>query len=232
MITTSIQRNFIICIICSLFTIAFTNAQKSYYKEVGDFYEVKVFNRIEVTLKKSDKNAVQIIGSKKDEVVINNNNGVLKIKMNLEHIWDPSNTEVILFYKDIRVLDANEGAIIRCKNRIEEDYLTVKVQEGAKIFVEVQTEKLDAKSVTGGEIQIRGEAKEQKVVVQAGGQYLCKYLKTQNTDVKISAGGFADIYASKFVKANTTAGGVIEIYGNPEEIDQKKVLGGKIIEKN
>ena len=216
----------------TLVAIGTIYSQDANDREVGNFYEVKVFDRIEVTLKKSDQNAVQIKGSKKDEVIINNNNGVLKIKMNLENIWDPSNTEVILYYTDLRILDANEGAIIRSKTVIDEDNLTIKVQEGAKIFVEIQSQKLDAKAVTGGEIQLRGKVLEQKVLVQAGGQYLCKYLDTKNTDVKISAGGFADIKASDYVKANTTAGGIIEIYGNPKEIDKKKVLGGKILEKN
>ncbi|UZO81830.1 DUF2807 domain-containing protein [Aquimarina sp. ERC-38] len=216
-----------------IYTLIITSAsaQKAINREVDDFYEVKVFDRIEVILEQDIENGASITGSKKDEVVMVNNDGVLKIKMNLGHIWDPSNTKVKLYYKSIRVIDVNEGASITSNTIIEEDNLTIRAQEGGKVRAEIKTDKLDAKAVTGGELQLKGLAKIQKVSVQAGGQYLCKYLDTENTEVKISAGGFADVKASEFVKANTTAGGVIEIYGNPKEIERKKVFGGKIIEK-
>ena len=54
-------------------------AQSSIVKQIGEFTEVKVFDLINVTMIKSDKNEVVIDGSNKRNVQVINKNGKLKI---------------------------------------------------------------------------------------------------------------------------------------------------------
>ena len=65
-----------------------TMAQNSIEKTVGEFTELKVFDLIEVEMIKSNENKVTISGKNNKEVVVNNKNGKLKIKMNIEKIFD------------------------------------------------------------------------------------------------------------------------------------------------
>ncbi|MDY8135315.1 head GIN domain-containing protein [Aquimarina sp. 2201CG5-10] len=207
-------------------------AQDVVTKNIGDFSELKVFDKIQVTLVQSDENKVEITGIKRRDVDIKQNNNILKIKMSLDNIWDNNNTEVVVYYKKIKKIDANEGSRVESDHTIEGNTLDLRVQEGASIATRLDINYLYAKAVTGGLLELIGSAEEQEVVINSGGQYYAKKLKTEDTQVKISAGGTAEVYASNYIKANTNAGGVIKIYGNPKEVDPQKILGGKIIEVN
>ncbi len=209
-----------------------SQAQDAIIKNIGDFNELKVFDKIQVTLVKSDKNKVKVTGVKKREVVIVQNGDLLKIRMSLNNLWDNNNTKVIVYYTELGKIDVNEGARVETNDVLVADNLDLRAQEGASIFAQVETGFLYAKTITGGEIEIHGSGREQEVVITSGGQYYAKPFKTMITQVKVSAGGIAEIYAKKYVKANTNAGGTIKIYGNPKEVDSQKLLGGKIFEVN
>jgi len=50
--------------------------------------------------------------------------------------------------------------------------------------------------------------------------------------VSVFAGGKAFVNSKEYVEANVTAGGTIEIFGNPDKVDEDKTFGGSIIRKN
>lgn len=215
-----------------LFTITLGHAQNVLIKNVSDFNELKVFDKIKVILIQSEENKVEISGIKKEKVSIVSKDQVLKIKMSINNTWDENNTQVTLFYKKLSKIDVNEGANVTVNGILKNYSLDLRAQEGAEIKATIEGGKLIARAVTGGQLILNGKVKEQEIIVNAGGQFMSKDLKTETTQVKISAGGKANINASKYVKANTNAGGTIKIYGNPKEIDSQKLFGGKIIEVN
>ncbi len=207
-------------------------AQDVITKNVSNFNELKVFDKIQVTLIKSNKNRVEVTGIKRREVDIVQNGNLLKIRMSIGNIWDNSNTKVKVYYKKINKIDANEGARIEAQDIISAAILDIRAQEGGSILAAIDASFLYAKAITGGEIELQGTVKEQEVRVTSGGQYYARDLKTTDTQVKISAGGTAEVNAKNYMKANTNAGGTIRIYGNPKQMDTQKLLGGKIIEVN
>lgn len=221
-----------VIILTFLLVVSGLQAQKVITKNVGDFSELKVFDKIEVKLLKGSENKVEISGISRREVDVVLKDEVLKIKMSLSNTWDNNDTEVVVYYKEISKLDVNEGAKIMVKDMISANELDLRAQEGGDIYAEIKTERLLARAVSGGGLHLEGSANEQEVTVKAGGQFMGEDLKTKSTQVKISAGGRANVNASDYVKANTAAGGTIRIYGNPKEVDGKKVFGGKIIEIN
>ncbi|GAA4273263.1 head GIN domain-containing protein [Aquimarina gracilis] len=207
-------------------------AQDVITKNVRDFNELKVFDKIQVTLIKGNENRVEVTGIKRREVDVVQNGSLLKIRMSLDNIWDNNNTKVTVYYTQINKIDVNEGARVKAKGVISAENLDLRAQEGASIRAEVEAGFIFAKAITGGEIEIKGEAKEQEVTITSGGQYYASNLRTKDTQVKVSAGGTAEVNAQNYMKANTNAGGTIRIYGNPREMDTQKLLGGKIIEVN
>ena len=202
--------------------------QNTVEKAVGEFKELKVYDLIEVELIKSKKNKVVVTGKNTEDVVVVNKNGKLKIKMNLEESYDGNNTTVKLYYTSVDILDANEGAVISSKDKIKQFEIELRAQEGGRINVALKVQTVSIKSVTGGIIETSGKSEKQDISINTGGVYKGKELKTVTTKVVIRAAGEADVNASDLVDVKIRAGGDVFIYGNPERVDESRVIGGRI----
>ncbi len=207
-------------------------AQDIITKNIGDFNELKVFDKIKLTLIEGKENKVEITGIKRRDVDIVQNGNLLKVRMRLDNLWDNNNTKVIVYYTQINKIDVNEGSRVEVDGLITAEKLDLRAQEGASMIAKIDADFIYAKSITGGEIELRGNAKEQEVNITSGGQYYGRDLRTNETQVKISAGGIAEVNAKNYIKANTNAGGRIRIFGKPKQMDTQKLLGGKIVEVN
>ncbi len=212
--------------------VATMQSQDVITKNVGDFNELKVFDKIQVTLVKSNENKVEITGIKRRKIDIVHNGNLLKIRMFIDNIWDNNNTKVTVYYTQINKIDVNEGAKVKVEDVLTAETLDLRAQEGAGIKAELDAGFVYVKSISGGQIELDGVAKEQEVVVTSGGQYYGRDLRTKESQVKVNAGGTAEVNAKNYIKANTNAGGTIRIYGNPKEIDKQKFIAGKIVEVN
>jgi len=197
-------------------------------KEIGEFSTVKVYDLIEVELVKGSKNRIEIIGNNADDVVIVNKNGLLKIRMSLDKSFDGDNIKIKLYYTKLDVIDVNEGAKVFSKDAIKQYELDLRAQEGASLNLNINVSYANIKAVTGGNIEVSGEATAQNVLIRTGGIYNGMDLNTEKTDVSISAGGEASVKASKLVDAKVKAGGSVLIYGKPETVNETTVLGGSV----
>jgi Putative auto-transporter adhesin, head GIN domain len=203
-------------------------AQKPIEKTVGEFKELKVYDLIEVELIKSDSNKVVITGNNNENVLVNNKNGTLKIKMKLAEIFDGNNTKVILYYTTIDVIDANEGVSIHSKDEIKQFEIDLRAQEGGTINVVLNVNYANIKAVTGGIVEASGTTKKESISLLTGGVFKGEHLKSENTEVSINAAGEAAVNASKLVDVKIRAGGDVYVYGNPETINESTVLGGRV----
>ncbi len=193
------------------------------------FKEVKAFDGLSVNLIKSTENKAVISGANTNKVAIVNNDGVLKIRMEIDKLFSGYRTFVDLYYTEpLVVIDVNEDARISSDEIIEQEVLEVKAQEGGEIILEARVEQMLVKSVTGGIITAKGSSDNQDVLINTGGQYLGKEFQTEFTTVNVNAGSTAEIYANKYVKATVKAGGEVLVYGDPSKMDEKTVFGGKI----
>lgn len=197
--------------------------------ELGLFDELKAYDQLNITLVRSAENKAVISGENKDDVKIANEEGRLKIRLEVEDLLDGNKTFVTLYHtEDLNLVDANEGASIMSENKLSSKILSLKAQEGSKILVSVNTRNLDIKSVTGSKIEVSGTTAEQNVTVRTGGEYHGIEVKSVETDVTVFAGGKAYVRASDMVNAHVTAGGLIEIFGKPAKVDKDETFGGKI----
>ncbi len=198
-------------------------------QELSNFDEVKVFDGISVNLIKSDANKAIVTGVNTSKVSIVNNDGVLKIRMEIEKIFSGFRTFVDLYYSDeLKIIDVNEDALIQSDEVLVQDVLELKAQEGGEIDINCQTEQLLIKAVTGGDVVTKGFTDNQDIQINTGGTYNGKEFKSSFTTITVNAGGQAHVYATKYVKAVVKAGGKVKVYGDPEKMDEKTVLGGTI----
>lgn len=216
-------------IIACLFLIGVnTFAQRIVDKEMGNFNEVKVFDLIEVNLIKSDENRVLIKGDNVDDINLVNKNGVLKIRMELDKTFHGEDTFVEVYYTSLDVIDGNEGARITSNETIEQNTIELKTQEGAQIKVGLAVDFVRVRAVTGGIVDASGIAKSQEIVLNTGGVFEGRALRTETAKVKITAAGEAEVYASERVDINIKAGGDVEVYGNPKQVNKNTFAGGRV----
>ena len=217
-----------ICLII-LMTIGFTiNAQDTIEKTIGEFSTVKVFDLIHVKMIESDENKVIISGKNRKDVEVVNNNGKLKIRMNLEESYDGNDTVVELYFTSVDIIDANEGAKVTLKETLKQYEVDLRTQEGAEITLSLETTYANFRAVTGGVINITGSSKNQDITIYTGGVFNGEEFITENTEVSINAAGEAYVNATETVDVRIKAGGDVFIYGKPKEINENTLLGGRI----
>lgn len=201
-------------------------------QNLGDVSEIKVFNGLSIKIEQSNEAKVEITGKKADDVVIKNVDGTLKLSLKLPVIFNSDDVSITVFYKEnLNVIDANEGSVIISKEPIDQEKLTLKVQEGAYIKSPLKTKYLDIKAVSGGSIEVTGSTENQNVDVNTGGVYEAYDLQSTYADVNAASGGRAEVTVSNLLDAKVNFGGSIYYKGNPEKVTTKKVLGGNITNK-
>lgn len=198
---------------------------------LGDFTDLKVFDKLSVTLVASNENKAEITGTSQSKVEVVNKNGLLKIRMPLVKMMTGDEAKVTLYFKKIHSIDANEGSSVICTDVFKQTTLDLNTQEGATIAVVLDVEKTSIKAYSGGIIKIIGKAVNQSVSINSGGILEAGDLETSQTTVSISAGGSADVKATVLVDAKVKAGGTVTVHGKPKELRQETFIGGTIIQK-
>ncbi len=214
----------------SVFTFVPIQAQnEKIIQNLDKFTTVKAYDGLSINLIKSDVNKAVVTGVNTNKVAIVNNEGVLKLRMEIGKIFSGYRTFVDLYYTEqLITIDVNEDAKIVNKDVIKQDVLELKAQEGGELIINTQVEQLLIKTVTGGIITTTGFSDNQDVMINTGGIYQGKTFKTNFTTVNVNAGSRAEIYAVNYVKASVKAGGEVLVYGNPKKMDEKTVFGGTI----
>ncbi len=212
-----------------LFTIGTIGQEEEVTQSLQKFNEVKGFDGLSINLIKSNENKAVITGANTNKVAIVNNDGVLKLRMQIGKIFSGYRTFVDLYYTEkLLIIDVNEDARITSQETIKQDVLELKAQEGGELDISAEVEQLLVKTVTGGVIKTSGTSDLQDVMINTGGVYEGKDLKTKFSTVNVNAGSRAEIYAYDYVKATVKAGGEVLVYGDPAKMEEKTVFGGKV----
>lgn len=200
-------------------------------KNLGDFNEIKVYDKLNIVLISSTENKIIINGDREDEVEVVNKNGELKIRMPFPKLLSGNDISIQLYFKNIDGITATEGSYVSSEHIFKATILDLNAKEGAEIVLKLAAQKVNVKAVTGGKIELSGNAVNQDVTIMSGGILKSSDLETSQTSVNVSAGGNAEINAKVLVDAKVKAGGTIYIYGKPKQINKETLFGGKIIEK-
>ncbi len=210
----------------TLFGASFSFAQVE--RNVGEFNKLKVYDKIPVELVSSLKNLVVINGVNAEDVQVENNNGELKLKMTGVKLMQGGEATVKVYYKSLYDIQASQGSTIYSDDEVKVQSLNLTSNEGSSIKLPVDVNRLEVKINSGAEVILRGKAETQTVISNSGGKYFSKTLEAQNSSLTTNAGGVIEATSTDSVDAKTRAGGVIDVYGNPERRNQKKIAGGKI----
>lgn len=205
---------------------AFISAQNT--RNVGDFSKLKAYDRLNVELIPAADAKVEIIGYEDDDVETINKNGELKIRMSVAKLMQGTDTKVKVYYTSLNDVQASQGAVITSPSTLESSMLNLTSNEGSKINLKIDTSNLTAKLNSGAEINLTGKAISQDLTVNSGAKFSGKNLDSENAKITVNAGGVAEVFADSAVSTTTRAGGRIEVYGNPNDRNVKKIAGGKV----
>ncbi len=220
------MKTFFIILACSITFIA--SAQNDREVSIDDFHTIKAFDLINVQLVKSNENKLVIKGADANDVTYVFKDGLLKLRMETDKIFDGDNTYVVVNYTNLKTIDANEGAQIYAKDISGLDAIEIRTQEGASVTAGIDVNKVEVRAVTGGIVKLSGKAIKQNVTVYTGGVVENSALITESSDVKVQAGGEVEVHATRAVDVIVRAGGNVMVTGNPKSVNQKTTLGGDI----
>ena len=210
-----------------LMLVGFQLSFAQFTKNVGEFSSLKVYDKITVIIVPSNENKVE---SDTDDASVEtiNRNGELRIKMMPTKILQGDKVTVKVYYKNLNDIQASQGSSVSSKETWKANMLILTANEGSRINLEIETGKLNVKTNSGGEVVVTGSADHQDIVVNSGGKFNGQNLESQSATVTSNAGGVAEVFATESVDAKTRGGGVIDVYGDPDDRKFKNVIGGKI----
>ena len=217
-------------IIAFVFLCQIASAQVT--RNLGDFDQVKVFDKINVKLIAASENKIVVTGARADELETVNKNGELKIRMPFPKLLSGEDITVKLYFKNLESIAVSEGSYVSSENDFKQTSLDLNAKSGGEIKLTIAVDKVSVKVNSGGIVSLFGTAENQEVVITSGGILNAKELATSQTTISVAAGGKSEIHASILVDAKVRAGGSIFIYGKPKQINQEVFIGGTILEKN
>jgi hypothetical protein len=221
------MKKVILIITALFFQIAYTSAQES--QMLSEFERIKVFSGLTVELIPSDQNKVEIEGNMSKEVMVSQKKGALRLRLQVKNYFKRNNVNIKVYYTNTLLsVEANENSQITFGQKLRQDEILLKAQEGSTIFCEGTFTQLTVRSSAGSDITVGGETVNQEVVVNTGGYVNGKEMESKYTLINVNAGGKSIINASEEVDIKVRAGGRVSIYGNPKKMKQNTFIGGII----
>ena len=196
--------------------------------DLDNFNKIEVTRGLKVNLTSAKENKAVIIGNSRDKVKVNVERGILKVSSGLNQLLETDNTLITIYFKDLQNVEARQNSRVEFCQKITQPLLILKSREGSDIFANIEIENLVAGLATGGSITVIGKADIQEIDVKAAGDFRGENLLGQNVNIKLTGGGTANINAKNYVNAAVRAGGIVHIYGNPEELIENITFGGTI----
>lgn len=191
------------------------------------FSELKVYDRITVTLEKSDTNALLVHGNNAYELQRTENGELLKLRMDPDQGAINSVVNATLYFTGpLKLIHAHANAYIKSEGGLAGEACELVAQGGGMITLELSMAKIRAKAVTGGAISLLGSCTQQEVSAGTAGSVLNKELVSKETVAMAMTGGLVEVNATELIQAQTKAGGTIRVYGKPKREVKDTTYGG------
>ena len=200
----------------------FLNAQQA----LQYFDEIRVSGSIDLEMVAGSENSVEV--EKYDNLKIEVNKGVLKIKRT--ELWKgyESPLEVRLQYQSIHKLSVAAGASVRTEGVLKSGDLELNFNSGANCDIEVEAESVDVSAGEGANVFVSGSTNSLRATTATGANLDASDLESNHTFVKATTGGNVQVTANSSIEASASTGGNVNYHGNPSKVQIKEQLGGSV----
>ena len=203
-------------------------SQNENNRKIGDFKILKVYDLVNIELVRAEENYAEVTGEYPNNTVIKNKNGELKVRMGIEKRFRGANTKIKIFYNNIDKIYVHEGAFVYSKDTIAQTEIYIKADEGARVVFNINTETLSTNTSSGAIMDLQGKTQHHRAKVNTGGELKASRLETDETEVFLTTGAVADVFAKNTLGANVRAGGTINVHSKTKKITENILVGGTV----
>jgi len=229
-----------VAILCSAIVLLLTSCNYttgsgkivSEKRTVGQFTALSASNGFEVEVKigpvqevtvEADDNLMKYI---RTEV----SGSTLKIRTEDLHNLSNAHLKVYITTPELKSITASSAADVKVLDLLKgTGTLSFNASSGAGIEAEVDAPEVNAGSSSGSTVRLSGKTKNYKAESSSGASIKTNDLLAENTDVSVSSGANADVYASVSLVAEASSGGEVVYYGAASV--KKSVSSGGSVEK-
>ena len=203
-------------------------SQNEISRKIGDFSILKAYDLVNIELVRAEENYAEVTGEYSNSVVIKNKNGELKVRMGIEKRFRGANTKVKIFYNNINKIYVHEGAFVYSKGTISQAHIYVKADEGARVDFNINTTSLSTNTSSGATMDVQGKTQHHRAKVNTGAELKASGLETEETEVFLTTGAVADVFAKTTLSIKVRAGGTVNVHSKTRKIVENKLVGGTI----
>lgn len=199
--------------------------------DLSRFDEIIASGNVDVVLQEGAACKVEVWenGNDQHNTKIHVNEGVLKINLLKSLVKSTNkNVKVVVTYEKMRRIKAYAGAEVESKSTLTGDKLTLRLNSGAEMELDVEVDDLEVVVAEGSELELSGSTKSMDVRTSSGGVLEAFDLESDYTYVTSNTGGEAEVVAKKRIEATANTGGRVEYKGKPEETKVKDFLTGQV----
>ncbi|SFE59855.1 head GIN domain-containing protein [Thermophagus xiamenensis] len=195
---------------------------------IKDFNKLKVTKGINVTLIKGDepKAEINIVNAPTSDVIIENDQNELTVKMRTK-VYQDVKVQVYLTYTDIRSISVGSGGNVDNEGVLTAKLLTLDAGLDGVINLNVEVDALEA-TVSASRIALEGYSKTIEVKASTGGKFQGERLEAEKAYIAANTGGIVSVNVSGLLDAKASTGATVEYTGNPQKLNIKETLGGKV----
>ncbi|TCO09195.1 head GIN domain-containing protein [Natronoflexus pectinivorans] len=199
-------------------------------RQLAPFETLRVARGINVTLVEGEKPKaeVHIMNADPEDVLIEQSNKDLTIRMRTR-IYRNMAVNVYLYYQNIKEISAGTGGSVYSDDVIEAKRLVLDAGTDASIQFEIEVDHLEV-SASAGRVEVMGTANTIDVNLSTGGRFNGANLETKKAKVRANTGAGAEVWVTEELEARAASGARIEYTGDPQKIEVRTSLGGRVQE--
>lgn len=204
-------------------------------RHVGQFHSIEARGSVDIFVKQDAIHSVKLEGDDNllEFIEVTDDGGVLIIRERKGYNLKPRTGLKIFIsspeFKEIRVSGASD---VTSQSKISNPQsFFVKVSGAGDIRMDVNSPKVTANVSGSGTINMKGEAKNFEAEISGAGDINCFEMMAENTNIKISGAGEADVYASVKLDARVSGAGSVNYKGNAS-VNQKVSGAGSVNKVN
>ncbi|MEX2336091.1 MAG: head GIN domain-containing protein, partial [Fulvivirga sp.] len=191
-------------------------AQNVAERKIDPFRKIRVSRAIDVYLKAGDKEQVSIEteGISSEGVITDVTGDQLKIQLDNGHYRD-YNVRVYVTYVVIEAVTASAASGVFSEDTIKGNRFYINVSSAADVELSIDMKHITASVSSSGHLELKGETEYLDVKSSSAGDVDAFDLQAENVKVAASSAGGAKVTANKQINAGATSGGSIRYRGNP-----------------
>lgn len=205
---------------------------------VANIASLNARNGVDVFLTQGTTESLRIDakGFDKDEIIVELNNGTLKLGVERQGIWRGmgrnSYVKAYLTVKNLSAISVSSGADVHGQTDFSADQLTINVSSGADLTMQVKAREMTVSVSSGADATLSGSV-ERLVARSSGGADLhAQKLIADVCEVQASGGADARVYGRKELRLQASGGGDIDFSGPGQVVSRHTSGGGDINGRN